>query len=79
MAQSIPIPPEHLPVFLRKPAIVQQWGQQIHTKTPGWGKGVQMPHPGKEANGMGPSKEAKNRTQCVSGRNSINFTRESEK
>ena len=38
-----------------------------------------MPHPGKEANGMCPSKEAKNRTQCVSGRNSINFTRESEK
>ena len=79
MAQSIPIPLEHLSVFLRKAAIVQQWGQQIHTKTPEWGKGVQMPHPGKEANGMCPSKEAKNRTQCVSGRNSINFTRESEK
>ena len=31
-----------------------------------------MPHPGDEANGMCPSKEAKNRTQCVSGRNSIN-------
>ena len=31
-----------------------------------------MPHPGKEANGVCPSKEAKNRTQCVSGRNSIN-------
>ena len=31
-----------------------------------------MPHPGDEANGMCPSKEAKNRTQCVNGRNSIN-------
>ena len=39
-----------------------------------------MPHPGKEANGMRPSKEAKNRTQCVkNGRNSINFPCESEK
>ena len=63
MVQSIPIPPEHLSVFRRKAAIVQQWDQQIHTKTPEWGKGVQMPHPGKEANGMRPSKEAKNRTQ----------------
>ena len=79
MAQSIPIPLVHLSVFLRKAAIVQQWGQQIHTETPEWGKGVQIPHPGKEANGMCPSKEAKNRTQCVSGRNSINFTCESEK
>ena len=79
MAQSIPIPPEHLSVFLRKPAIVQQWGQQIHTKTPECGKGVQMPHPGKEAKGTCPSKEAKDSTKCVSGRNSINFTCESEK
>ena len=82
MAQSIPIPtppPEHLSVFLRKAAIVQQWGQQIHTKTSEWGKGLQMPHPGDEAKGMCPSKEAKNRTQCVSGRKSINFTCESEK
>ena len=55
MAQSIPIPPEHLSFFLRKAAIVQQWGQQIHTKTPGWGKGVQMPHPREEAKGMRPS------------------------
>ena len=31
-----------------------------------------MPHPGDEANGMCPSKAAKNRTQCVNGRNSIN-------
>ena len=31
-----------------------------------------MPHPGDEAKGMCPSKEAKNRTQCVNGRNSIN-------
>ena len=38
-----------------------------------------MPHTGKEANGMCPSKEAKNRTQCASGRNSINFNCESEK
>ena len=38
-----------------------------------------MPHPEKEANGMCPSKEAKNRTQRVSGRNSINFTCKSEK
>ena len=29
-----------------------------------------MPHPGDEANGMCPSKEAKNRTQWVNGRNS---------
>ena len=66
MAQSIPIPLEHLLFFfLRKAAIVQQCGQQIHTKTPEWGKGVQMPHPGDEANGMCPSKEAKNRTQNV--------------
>ena len=79
MAQSIPIPPEHLSVFLRKAAIVQHWGQQFHTKTPECGKGVQMPRPGDEANGMCPSKEAKNRTQCVNGQNSINFTCESEK
>lgn len=38
-----------------------------------------MPHPGNDANGMRPSKEAKIRTQCVSGRNSNNFTCESEK
>ena len=79
MAQSIPIPPEHLSVFLRKAAIVQHWGQQFHTKTPEWGKGFQMPHPGDDANGMRLSKEAKNRTQCVNGRDSINFTCESEK
>ena len=78
MAQSIPIPPEHSSVFLRKAAIVQHWVQQIHTKTPGCGKGVQIPHPGNEANGMRPSKEAKNHTQRVSGRNSFNFTCESE-
>ena len=79
MIQSIPIPPEHFSVFLRKAATVQQWGQQIHTKTPACGKGVKMPLPGKEANGMRPSKEVKNRTQCVSGLKSINFTCESEK
>ena len=55
MAQSIPIPPEHLSFFLRKAITVQQWGQQIHTKTPGWGKGVQMPHPREEAKRMRPS------------------------
>lgn len=38
-----------------------------------------MPPPGDEANGMCPSEEAKNRMQCVSGRNSINFVGESEK
>ena len=63
MAQSIQISPKHLSAFPRKAAIVQHWGQQIDTKTPEWGKGVQMPHPGKEANGMCPSKEPKNRTQ----------------
>ena len=73
MAQSIQIPPEHLLFFfLKKAAIVQHWGQQFHTKTPECVKGVQMPHPGDEANGMCPSKEAQNRTQCVNGRNSIN-------
>ena len=65
--------------FLRKAAIVQQWGQQIHTKTPECVKGVQMPHPGDEANGMCPSKEAKNRTQCVNGRNSINSVKNNNK
>ena len=78
MAQSIPIPPGAFVSFSWE-NIVQQWGQQIHTKTPECGKGVQMPHPGKEANGTCPSKEAKNSTKCVSGRNSINFTCESEK
>ena len=38
-----------------------------------------MPHPGDEVKAMRSSKEAKNRTQCVSGRNSVNFTCESEK
>ena len=52
MAQSIPIPPEHLSVFLKKAAIVQQWGQHIHTKTPEWGKGLQMPQAGDEEKGM---------------------------
>ena len=58
MTHSIPIPPEHLSFFfLRKAAIVQQWGQPIHTKTPEWGKRVKMPRGKRYAF----FKEAKNR------------------
>lgn len=60
MAQSIQIPPEHLSFFfLRKAAIVQYWGQQIHAKTPEWGKRVKMPHPEDEVKGMLFSKRLK--------------------
>ena len=45
--------------FLRKAAIVQHWGQQIHTKTPEWGKRLKMPHPEEEVKGMLFSKRLK--------------------